>query len=106
MAFNKKMMKKILTVLLMIIAPGVHAQNWEEWTQQKKTQIKYLEGQIAALQVYLSYAEQGYSIAKHGLTAINDIKNGDFSLHKGYFTSLKNVNPKIKSYWKIADIIA
>jgi len=99
-------MKKILTILLAIITQGVHAQTWEEWTQQKKTQIKYLEGQIAALQAYLSYAEKGYAIAKAGLTAIHDIKNGDIALHKQYFTSLKKVNPKIRSYWKIADIIA
>jgi hypothetical protein len=50
--------------------------------------------------------EKGYTIAKNGLTAIHNIKKGDFSLHGEYFTSLKNVNPKIKSYWKVADIIA
>ena len=85
---------------------GVHAQNWQEWTQQKKTQIKYLVNQIAALQIYATYVEKGYAIAKSGLTAIHTIKKGDFSLHDEYFTSLKNVNPKIKLYWKVADIIA
>src|SRR5665213_507499 len=99
-------MKKILTIFLLVIASGVQAQNWQEWTQQKKTQIKYLVSQIAAYQVYATYLEKGYAIAKNGLTAIQNIKKGDFSLHDEYFTSLKNVNPKIKLYWKVADIIA
>ena len=99
-------MKKILTIFLVVIASGAQAQNWQEWTQQKKTQIKYLVSQIAAYQVYATYVEKGYAIAKKGLTAIQNIKKGDFSLHDEYFTSLKNVNPKIKLYWKVADIIA
>ena len=99
-------MKKILTIFLLVIASCVQAQNWQEWTQQKKTQIKYLVSQIAAYQVYATYVEKGYAIAKNGLTAIQNIKKGDFSLHDEYFTSLKNVNPKIKLYWKVADIIA
>lgn len=99
-------MKKTLTLLLVVIAFSVHAQNLQEWTQQKKTQIKYLVNQIAALQIYITYVEKGYAIAKNGLNAIHNIKNRDYSLHDEYFTSLKNVNPKIKSYWKVADIIA
>ena len=106
MVFNKEMMKKILTILLVVIALNAHAQNWKEWTQQKKTQIKYLVDQIAALQVYSTIVQKGFDIAKKGLDAIHNIKKGDFSLHEEYFSSLKNVNPKIKSYWKIADIIA
>jgi 3-phenylpropionate/cinnamic acid dioxygenase small subunit len=64
MAFNKKIMKKILTIFLLVTASGVYAQNWKEWTQQKKTQIKYLVNQIAALQIYATYVEKGYAIAK------------------------------------------
>ena len=99
-------MKKILTIILIITVSGVNAQNWKEWTQQKKTQIKYLVNQIAALQIYATYVKKEYAITKNGLTGIQNIKKGDFSLHDEYFTSLKNVNPKIKLYWKVADIIA
>ena len=51
------------------------AQTLAEWTQQNKTQIKYLVEQIAALQAYALVAEKGYSIAKTGLNAIGNIKN-------------------------------
>lgn len=99
-------MKKIFAILLMFFVSNVYGQNWEEWTQQKKTQIKYLTDQIAALQMYAGYVEKGYAIAKNGLDVIHNIKKGDFFIHKNYFNSLKNVNPKIKSYWEVADIIA
>jgi hypothetical protein len=99
-------MKKLFTILSVAITMSAQAQNWQEWTQQKKTQIKYLVNQIAALQIYSDYVEKGYAIAKDGLNAISSIKSGDFLLHEAYFNSLKTVNPKIKSYWKLADIIA
>lgn len=99
-------MKKTLTILSILAACSVHAQNLQEWTRQKKTQIKYLIEQIAAFQIYSGYVEKGYSIAEEGLHAIHTIKNGDFSLHNEYFNSLKIVNQKIKNYWKVSDIIA
>jgi hypothetical protein len=85
---------------------SAQAQNWQEWMHQKKTQIKYLVNQIAALQIYAGYVQKGYAIAEEGLSAIHNIRRGDFSLHEAYLISLKRVNPNIKSYWKVADIIA
>lgn len=93
-------------MLLAIFARGVKAQTFAEWFQQKKIQKKYLLQQIAGLQVYLGYLQKGYSIAKNGLTAIGDFKNDEFNLHFDYFNSLKNVNPRIKNYARVADIIS
>lgn len=98
-------MKNILLMMLLIFNYA-YGQTYDEWFRQKKTQIKYLTEQIAALQVYAGYVEKGYKIAKDGLDAIQAIKNGDFSLHDNYFSSLKNVNHNVKAYAKIADIIA
>lgn len=99
-------MKKIITILFIVISQCVHAQNWKEWTQQKKTQLKYLAEQIIAFKTYMKYVEKGYSVAKNGLNAIKNIKQGDFSIHESYFNSLKTVNPRIKNYWKVAEIIS
>jgi hypothetical protein len=74
------------------------------WFNQKATQIKYLLQQIAANEIYVQYLEKGYSIAQNGLQTIHDIKRGDFNLHSDFFNSLKSVNPKIKSWAKVADI--
>lgn len=100
-------MKRLIILLLFaILSTGTKAQTFAEWFRQSATQKKYLLQQIAALQVYIGYVQKGYSIAKQGLNTISDIKKGEFNLHKDYFNSLKTVNPKIKNYSKVADIIA
>jgi hypothetical protein len=102
----KNMKKLIIVMLLGMLVTGVKAQTFAEWFQQKKTQKKYLLQEIAALQIYTGYLQKGYSIARKGLTAIGDFKNGEFNLHADYFNSMKNVNLKIKNYGRVADIIA
>lgn len=92
-------------MLFAILTTSTKAQTFAEWFRQSATQKKYLLQQIAALQMYIGYVQKGYSIAKQGLNTISDIKNGEFNLHKDYFNSLKTVNPKIKNYSKVADII-
>lgn len=100
-------MKKLLILFLFgMFATTTQAQTFAEWFRQKKTQKQYLIQQVAALQVYIGYAQKGYSIAKEGLNIIGDIKRGEFNLHTDYFNSLKSVNPKIKQYAKVADIMA
>jgi len=100
-------MKKLLIISIVVLCgENLSAQTWAEWFRQKATQKKYLLQQIAALQVYSGYLSNGYSIAKSGLNTIKSIKNGDLLKHIDYFTSLVTVNPKIKRYAKVADIIS
>lgn len=98
-------MKTVIFILLLSNSLFAKAQNWEEWTQQKKTQKKYLLQQIAALQAYIGYVKKGYNVVNNGLTTIREIKSGDFKLHRDFIGSLKHVNPKIGKYEKVADII-
>jgi len=92
------MPKKItlLIILSLFISIVCHAQN------QRKVMLE----QIAKLQVYLGYLKKGYNIVQRGLTLIGDIKDGDFNLHRLFYDRLKQVNPKIKQYGKVADIIS
>tara|TARA_R110002050_G_scaffold102384_2_gene210918 strand:+ start:1506 stop:2165 length:660 start_codon:yes stop_codon:yes gene_type:complete len=100
-------MKKILIILLFAgCANSLKAQNFDEWFWQKKTQKKYLIQQIAALQVYIDYAQKGYAIAKEGLDIIGNLKEGELGLHTDYFNSLENVNPEIRQYANVPDIMA
>jgi hypothetical protein len=102
-------MKKILTILsiaLFISYANAQTPKFKEWFKQKKTQKEYLAKQIALLQLYLGYLKKGYDIASKGLNTIENIKNGDFNLHRDFFSSLKNVNPSIANSAKVADIIA
>jgi hypothetical protein len=101
-------MKKTIVMLgvYLISLFSASAQTLEEWTQQKETQKKYLVEQIAALKVYLGHAKKGYDIASKGINTVRNIKKGDFNLNMDFFSSLKNVNPKISKYVKVAGIIA
>lgn len=109
MDFNKTIaMKRFLILMLFLLAISAvngQAQNMSEWFSQKKTQKKYLLQQIAALQAQIGTVKKGYAIAKKGLGAISDLKNGEFNLHSDYFNALKKVNPKIKRYSRVAEII-
>jgi hypothetical protein len=99
-------MKKIVLVIALLGIQVSYAQTWNEWFRQRKTQIEYLLKQIAVLQTHLEYLRKGYKVAKDGTDLIKDIKQGDFHLHKGYFTSLKEVSPAIQNYSKIAAILS
>lgn len=99
-------MKMLLTITLLFLFLSSKAQTAAEWTSQKKTQIRYLLQQIAANKVYIEYIEKGYGIARKGLNTIQNIKQGDFDLHRDFINSLSNVNPKVRSYKRVADIIA
>ncbi|MTH15917.1 hypothetical protein [Flavobacterium sp. LC2016-01] len=69
-------------------------------------QRKELLLQIAALQVYIDYAKKGYSAVSKGLNFIGDARRGEFNLHGDYFTSLLKINPKVRNYYKTAEIIS
>lgn len=91
-------MKKIFSLLFFaaLTTGNLHAQ---------AKQQRVLLQQIAALQVYIGYAQKGYSAVKKGLNTIGDFKRGEFNLHTDYLNSLKVVNPKIKKYARVTEII-
>jgi hypothetical protein len=96
----------ILSLSFLVMVNGSFSQTVAEWTQQKKTQQKYSIQQIAAFQTYLRHLKNGYDIAHKGISTVKNIKNGEWDLHKDYFGSLAIVNPAIKNYAKVADIIS
>jgi len=85
----------LFTLLSLAVARPMHAQTFDEWFEQKKTQIKYLVRQIAELEIYTKDLEKGYQIVKDGLNVINDIRHDEFNLHNNYFTSLTLANPAV-----------
>lgn len=91
--------------ILVLISLGASAQTWSEWFSQKKTQQKYLLEQLAALKLYAGYLKKGYEISKSGLSFIKDASKGEFSLHEGFFASLKKVSPEILGSSAVAQIL-
>lgn len=92
-------MKKIIMLLVFVFLSA-----WQLQAQQAK-QKRMLLLQIAALRTYAEYAAKGYKAVKSGLNFISDAKKGEVNLHSDYFTSLVSVNPKVKNYGRVAEII-
>jgi hypothetical protein len=99
-------MKLILLTAALYITVTSHSQTWEEWTEQNKTQRKYLIEQNAALQTFLAYLKEGYQIAHTGISTIQNITCFESNLHKEFFESLRRVNPVIRKHWQVAQIIS
>lgn len=94
-----------MLLLCALMATGARAQTSAEWFRQQKTQKEYLLEQITALQLYHGYVKRGYAIAREGLTAIGDSKEGEFELHQKFFSSLERASPQIRNDAKVAAII-
>lgn len=98
-------MKALLIALwLALLATRANAQLFKEWFRQNKTQREYLKEQIVQLKLYLELTKQGYKIAKEGLNAVHQIKNGEFKLHKNRFDSLRIVKSGITSLSRLQHI--
>lgn len=102
-------MKRKMILLLLVTtstAMGAAAQTWNEFFKQKKTQRKYLIEQIAALNTYAAFLKKGYEIAGSGMDLVGKFTGEESLLHKGFFTSLKAVNPVVRSNVNAAEMLA
>jgi hypothetical protein len=96
-------MKKVKNILLVFVfilsASTIKAQSYE--AQQLLLNFE----KLLQLKEILDDMYKGYEILSKGYTAIKDISEGNFDLHKDFLDGLLNVNPIIKQYKRIADII-
>ena len=106
---KRKIIQRATFLLIVLLCAGTlsaDAQTWNEWFHQNKTQKKYLLAQIAALEIYVGQLKKGFTICQQGLQFIHEVKNGEFTLHSLFFSSLKKVNPQVIRYAHVAEIIA
>lgn len=88
----------MICIMLCVCAlQRVNAQSWDEWFHQKKTQIKYLEQQIAALKAEEISLKQGYDMLKSEWNTIANFKGGEFKLHQDFYKSLSAVKPVVRN---------
>lgn len=53
----------------------------------------------------LSDMKAGYQVLEGGYNTVKDISKGNFSLHKVFLDGLLEVNPAVRNYYRVADII-
>lgn len=92
-------MKSVIVLLVFLLT------SWIKGTAQIVSQIKQEIQQVAAYAVYIKDAEKGYSIVENGIHTVGQIKNGTFNLHSAFFSSLESINPSVKGYASVAEII-
>ena len=61
---------------------------------------------LAQFKKILKNMKNGYQIIFKGYTAVKDISQGNFNLHKTFLDGLMQVSPAVKKYKRIADIIS
>ncbi len=93
------MKKWILILMLHIFSINLFAQSQE--AQQLLLNVE----KLAQFKKILQNMYDGYQIIHKGYTAVKDLSEGNFSLHKTFLDDLMEVSPAIKKYKRIADII-
>lgn len=61
---------------------------------------------LTQLKSILADMKKGYTILSQGYGSIKQISQGNFSLHQSFLKGMMLVNPEIKKYRRLADIIA
>ena len=61
---------------------------------------------LSQLRNILTDMKKGYVVITNGYNTIKDISQGNFSLHEAFLDGLMVVNPEIKKYRRVADIIS
>ena len=96
-------MKKIFFVLLLLIASApiqpVSAQAAE--LQQLVLDIE----KLSQLKKILTDMKTGYDIVSKGYGTVKDLTEGNFNLHEAFLNGLFIVNPRLRKYRRVADII-
>jgi ATP phosphoribosyltransferase len=96
-------MKKILLALILfcscIFSEKITAQSFDvqqlTLDYQKLTELKDI----------LQDMYKGYQILETGYENIRSIAEGNFNLHKGFLDALLAINPSVKYYQRVTDII-
>lgn len=93
-------MKKLIVILTMCsMSFQLRAQSEE--VQQLLLNIE----KLAQFKKILQNMYDGYKLLNKGYTAVKNISEGNFSLHKTFLDGLMEVSPAVKKYKRIADII-
>lgn len=94
-------MKKLIVILIMC-SMSFQLKAQSEEVQQLLLNIE----KLSQFRKILKNMKEGYQIIFKGYTAVKDISQGNFNLHKTFLDGLMQVSPAVKKYKRIADIIS
>ena len=98
-----KIMKKILIAVLTLCCT-LQLQLASAQSAEIQQLILNIE-KLAQFKAILSDLKKGYDIAHNGYNTVKNISEGNFSMHQVFLDGLLAVNPELRKYRKVADII-
>lgn len=96
-------MKKIL-VLAMTIGCMLQLQLASAQSAEVQQLVLNVE-KLAQLKQILTDMKKGYQVLNNGYGTIKNISEGNFKVHEVFLNGLLAVNPELRKYRKVADII-
>lgn len=96
-------MKKIFLVILLLTA-SAQIQLASAQAAELKQLVLDIQ-KLAQLKKILGNMKTGFDIVSKGYGTIRDLSEGNFNLHEAFLDGLFIVNPRLRKYQRVADII-
>lgn len=97
-------MKKTGVFFLLLLVMAGYSKQARAQTDEIAQLALNIE-KLAQLKSILSDLKKGYTIVSDGYGTIKNISEGNFNMHQAFLDGLLQVNPGIKKYYRVADII-
>jgi len=91
------------TLWTLLVAMGIGSLANAQSVEVQQLLLNYEK--LTQLKNILTDMKKGYDIVSKGYTAIKNISEGNFNLHDAFINGLLAVNPSIKNYKRVPDII-
>lgn len=92
----------VLVVLLVLFSSPVAVKAQSTEVQQLLLNVE----KLSQLKNILADMKKGYTVITNGYNAVKNVSKGNFSLHEVFLDGLMLVNPEIKKYRRVGDIIS
>jgi hypothetical protein len=99
----KKQLKHIVIILAFFVCL-ISAKVANAQVQEMQQLILDIE-KLTQLKGILSDMKTGYQIYQQGYGSISQLSKGNFDLHSVYLNGLLSINPMVKNYGRVADIL-
>jgi hypothetical protein len=99
----KRQIKQIVIILVFSLCLGT-AKIASAQVQEMQQLILDIE-KLTQLKGILSDMKTGYQIYQQGYGSISQLSKGNFDLHSVYLNGLLAINPTVKNYGRVAEII-
>ncbi|MDO6433047.1 hypothetical protein Q4E93_20735 [Flavitalea sp. BT771] len=86
----------LITICICCLGIGAYCQTFSEWFFQKKTRIRRLQQQIAALETLSATLKKGYALAEQGVDSVRIPEREGLVMDDDFLTHLRTVKPAFK----------